>query len=119
MTGPRERAQPTPAGPLRAFDRDEARRVARFFQVLADPTRVRLLKALAEGEWCVSDLTRALAMDQPAVSHQLAYLREHGLVRWSKQGRYVYYTLGDEHMRAVLANGIARVEVEATIIREA
>lgn len=119
MTGPREYVHSPHDGALRAFDRDDARRVAQFFQVLADPTRVRLLKALAEGEWCVSDLTRALAMDQPAVSHQLAYLREHGLVRWSKQGRYVYYTLGDDHMRAVLANGIARVEVEAASVREA
>ena len=78
---------------------DDARSVARFFQVLADPTRVRMLKALADNEWCVSDLTQALGMDQPAVSHQLKYLREMGLVRWTKTGRHVYYSLSDNHLR--------------------
>ena len=89
---------------------DDARIVARFFQALADPTRVRLLKALAEGEWCVSDLTGALGMDQPAVSHQLKYLREMELVRWQKHGRHVYYTLADSHLRDVLFSSIAHLE---------
>lgn len=91
---------------------DDARSVARFFQALADPTRVRLLKALADGEWCVSDLTSALNMDQPAVSHQLKYLREMGLVRWHKRGRHVYYALSDSHLRSVLLSSIAHLDGE-------
>ncbi|MEO8611541.1 MAG: metalloregulator ArsR/SmtB family transcription factor [Chloroflexota bacterium] len=89
---------------------DDARTIARFFQALADPTRVRMLKALSEGEWCVSDLTDALGMDQPAVSHQLKYLREMNLVRWKKHGRHVYYQLGDAHMRDILISSIAHLE---------
>lgn len=89
---------------------DDARTIARFFQALADPTRVRMLKALSEGEWCVSDLTEALGMDQPAVSHQLKYLREMGLVRWKKNGRHVYYKLSDTHMRDILLSSIAHLE---------
>lgn len=89
---------------------DDARAIARFFQVLADPTRVRMVRALAEGEWCVSELTRALAMDQPAVSHQLKYLRELGLVRWTKTGRHVYYELADNHLRDILISSIAHLE---------
>ncbi|MBI1279904.1 MAG: metalloregulator ArsR/SmtB family transcription factor [Anaerolineaceae bacterium] len=89
---------------------DDARTVARFFQALADPTRVRMLTALANGEWCVSDLTSALGMDQPAVSHQLKYLREMELVRWQKHGRHVYYTLGDQHLRDILISSIAHLE---------
>jgi ArsR family transcriptional regulator, lead/cadmium/zinc/bismuth-responsive transcriptional repressor len=89
---------------------DDARTIARFFQALADPTRVRMLKALSEGEWCVSDLTEALGMDQPAVSHQLKYLREMGLVRWKKNGRHVYYKLSDTHMRDILFSSIAHLE---------
>lgn len=89
---------------------DEARVVARSFQVLADPTRVRVIKALSDGEWCVSDLTLALKMDQPAVSHQLKYLRELGLVKWKKLGRHVYYTLADSHVRDILMAGIARLQ---------
>jgi len=91
---------------------DDARAVARFFQALADPTRVRMLKALAEGEWCVSDLTEALGMDQPAVSHQLKYLREMNVVRWKKHGRHVYYTLGDPHLRDILISSIAHLECD-------
>jgi DNA-binding transcriptional ArsR family regulator len=89
---------------------DDARDIARFFQVLADPTRVRIVKALADAEWCVSDLTQALGMDQPAVSHQLKYLRELGLVRWQKTGRHVYYTLSDTHLRDILVSSIAHLE---------
>lgn len=89
---------------------DDARSVARFFQVLADPTRVRMLKALADNEWCVSDLTQALGMDQPAVSHQLKYLREMGLVRWTKTGRHVYYSLSDEHLRTILISSLEHLE---------
>jgi ArsR family transcriptional regulator, lead/cadmium/zinc/bismuth-responsive transcriptional repressor len=89
---------------------NDARTVARFFQALADPTRVRMLTALAHGEWCVSDLTSALGMDQPAVSHQLKYLREMELVRWQKHGRHVYYTLGDQHLRDILISSIAHLD---------
>jgi DNA-binding transcriptional ArsR family regulator len=92
---------------------DDARLIARFFQVLADPTRVRMVKALADSEWCVSDLTQALGMDQPAVSHQLKYLRELGLVDWRKRGRHVYYTLSDPHLRAMLLSSIAHLECES------
>ena len=89
---------------------DNARAVARFFQVLADPTRVRMVKALADNQWCVSDLTEALGMDQPAVSHQLRYLRQLGLVKWKKNGRHVYYTLADSHLREILLSSIEHLE---------
>ena len=91
---------------------EDARTIARFFQVLADPPRVRIVKALAEGEWCVSDLTQALGMDQPAVSHQLKYLRELRLVDWTKQGRHVYYTLSDKHIHDILLSSIEHLECE-------
>ena len=89
---------------------DDARLIARFFQVLSDPTRVRMVKALADNEWCVSDLTEALGMDQPAVSHQLKYLREMGLVDWKKRGRHVYYSLADEHLHDILLSSIKHLE---------
>lgn len=85
---------------------DSAKSVAQFFQVLSDPTRVRIVKALAEGEWCVTDLVDALKMDQPAVSHQLKYLRKLGVVSYRKKGRHVYYTLSDDQLRDVLFSGI-------------
>lgn len=94
---------------------NEARTIARFFQVLADPTRVRIVKALADSKWCVSDLTQALGMDQPAVSHQLKYLRELGLVKWTKRGRHVYYSLADEHLNDILVSSIEHLDCESDV----
>jgi DNA-binding transcriptional ArsR family regulator len=96
---------------------DDARAIARFFQVLADPTRVRIIKALADNRWCVSELTQALGMDQPAVSHQLKYLREMGLVSWKKNGRHVYYTLADPHLRDILLSSMEHLECESGAAR--
>jgi DNA-binding transcriptional ArsR family regulator len=98
---------------MHVLSTDDAREIARFFQVLADPTRVRMVKALAESEWCVSDLTQALGMDQPAVSHQLKYLRELGLVSWTKTGRHVYYTLSDTHLRDILNSSISHLDCDS------
>ena len=95
------------------LSQDDGQALARFFQVLADPTRVRMVKALADAEWCVSDLTEALGMDQPAVSHQLKYLRDLGLVRWKKNGRHVYYSLADNHLREILVSSIAHLDCQA------
>ena len=88
---------------------DDAQMIARFFQVLGDPTRVRIVKALADAEWCVSDLKDALGMDQPAVSHQLKTLRDMELVSWQKKGRHVYYRLADTHLRDMLISSIAHI----------
>lgn len=87
---------------LETMTAEKAQLIAQFFQVLSDPTRVRLLKALADGKWCVSDLVQALDMDQPAISHQLKYLRNLGLVSWEKSGRHVHYTLADPLVRHTL-----------------
>ncbi|MCK6578336.1 MAG: metalloregulator ArsR/SmtB family transcription factor [Anaerolineae bacterium] len=90
----------------------DARLIARYFQALSDPTRVRMIRALADQEWSVSDLTVALGMDQPAVSHQLKYLREMELVKWTKVGRHVYYTLADPHLIKILLSSIARFQID-------
>jgi len=75
------------------LDDKSALALADFFKAMADPTRVRMLSALARTELCVNDLTMMLNMEQSAVSHQLRALREWGLVRYRKVGRQVYYTL--------------------------
>ncbi len=98
--------------PLEALPPESATLIARFFQVLSDPTRVRLVKALADGQWCVSELVEALAMDQPAVSHQLKYLRRLGLVQWQKRGRHVYYTLDNTLLRSTLLAVLDTLEAE-------
>lgn len=96
---------------LNVLPAENAQLVAQFFQVLSDPTRVRLVKALADGKWCVSDLAQALQMDQPAISHQLKYLRRMGLVEWKKRGRHVYYTLDNLLLRTTLLKALNELQV--------
>jgi ArsR family transcriptional regulator, lead/cadmium/zinc/bismuth-responsive transcriptional repressor len=83
--------------------------LADLFRALADPTRVRILSAVAETEVCVNDLAEALGMGQSAVSHQLSYLREARLVRARRDGRHVFYRLDDDHVRGLFAQGLEHV----------
>ena len=98
---------------LDALPTENAERIAQFFQVLSDPTRVRLVKALVDGNWCVSDLAQALEMDQPAISHQLKYLRRMGFVEWKKHGRHVYYTLDNSLLRTTLLKALNELQANA------
>ncbi|HZS32124.1 MAG TPA: metalloregulator ArsR/SmtB family transcription factor [Methylomirabilota bacterium] len=68
-------------------------KTARWFRALADETRLRILDRLAEGEQCVCDLTGALEAGQSLMSHHLKTLKEAGLLRDRRQGRWVYYSL--------------------------
>ncbi|WP_022661431.1 ArsR/SmtB family transcription factor [Paucidesulfovibrio longus] len=87
----------------------EVARLAELFKVLADPTRVRLLRALFPGELCVCDLAALLEMTPSAVSHQLRVLRTSRLVRFRKQGKVVFYSLDDDHVRGLIAEGLDHV----------
>ena len=99
--------------------------LAALFGALGDPTRLRLLAALAEGPLCVCDLAAALGMTQSAISHQLRLLRALHLVRARREGKLVWYTLDDDHVRDLLAIGKEHVghrfsgEVEAAKERSA
>ncbi|KPL83725.1 ArsR family transcriptional regulator [Thermanaerothrix daxensis] len=86
-----------------------ATRLAEVFAALSDPSRVRLLAALAEAELCVHDLAAVLGMSQSAVSHQLRLLRALHLVRYRKEGRTVFYALDDEHIRDLLERGLEHI----------
>ncbi len=87
-------------------DDDTAAGLAETFQALADPSRVRLISALLEGELCVYDLAALLGMSQSAVSHQLRLLRNLHLVKNRKAGRAVFYSLDDEHIRDLFQRGL-------------
>jgi DNA-binding transcriptional ArsR family regulator len=69
-----------------------------IFGALADPTRLRIIAALASSELCVCDLAATVGLSQSAVSHQLRVLRDRGLVRSRKDGRRAYYQLDDAHV---------------------
>ncbi len=90
---------------------EQATRLAELFKSLSDPTRVRLVSALAQApELCVSDLSELVRMGQSAVSHQLAYLREMRLVRMRRAGRRIFYALDDDHIRRLFEQGLDHVQ---------
>ncbi len=78
---------------------------AGLYKLLGDPTRLRLLQALAMTEMCVCDLAALLGSTLSAVSHQLRLLRTSGLVRCRKEGKMVYYSLADARLASVLLEG--------------
>lgn len=77
---------------------EDSQRMAEFFGVLADPTRLRLISLLSDSESCVCDLAEHLSVSESAVSHQLRALRNARLVRYRKSGRQVFYRLHDHHI---------------------
>lgn len=90
-----------------ALDAPGSHVVARLFAVLADPTRLRLLDALARAdELCVCDLALVVGQSVSAVSHQLRLLRDRQVVVRRKAGRIVYYQLADAHVRRLLADAL-------------
>lgn len=92
------------------LSRRQADAAGAWFATLADPTRTRILQALALApELCVCDLALALDMSVSALSHQLRYLRERGVVARRKDGRVAFYSLADEHVRHVLGDALAHV----------
>ncbi|MGN0994104.1 MAG: ArsR/SmtB family transcription factor [Butyricicoccus sp.] len=83
---------------------------AEFFKAFSDKTRLRILAALAIGELCVCDIAELLGMTQSAISHQLRFLKELRLVSNRKEGKTVYYTLNDDHIGTILAQGLTHVQ---------
>ncbi|BAS29197.1 ArsR/SmtB family transcription factor [Limnochorda pilosa] len=83
-------------------DPNEAQRVADLFALLADPSRVRILHALAREELCVCDVAAVTGLSVSAVSHQLRLLRRAGAVAYRKEGRMAYYRLVDTRLAQLL-----------------
>jgi DNA-binding transcriptional ArsR family regulator len=84
--------------------------LADTFKVLGDATRVRILHALSMEELCVCDIAALIDATQSAISHQLRLLRAAKLVKFRKEGKMAYYSLDDDHIRNLFAEGIRHVE---------
>ena len=91
---------------------DEARlyALAELFKVFGDSTRMRILFVLFEAEVCVCDLSRVLNMTVSAISHQLRILKQSKLVKSRREGKSVFYSLADGHVRAIIAQGLEHIE---------
>jgi DNA-binding transcriptional ArsR family regulator len=81
-----------------------------IFRVLGDPTRVRILDILAEGERSVGDIAARLRATESAVSHQLRLLRNTRIVRARREGRHMFYFLDDRHVVALFRQGLRHVK---------
>lgn len=93
-------------------DERRAEELARTFNALADPTRVRIISALMRQELCVCDIAVLLRISQSAISHQLRQMRDLRIVRSRKEGRIVFYSLDDEHISDLFQRGIEHLEHE-------
>ena len=84
--------------------------LAELFKVFGDATRIRILYVLFEAEVCVCDLAEVLNMTQSAISHQLKILKQAKLVKARRDGKQVFYTLADEHVRTIISMGQEHIE---------
>jgi DNA-binding transcriptional ArsR family regulator len=97
------------AARARQADDGELQHLADTFQILASPTRLRIVEALAHGELCVCDLSAVVGVSESAVSHHLRNLRQLRIVRFRKDGRMAYYRLDDDHVGALFGLGLEHV----------
>ena len=84
--------------------------LADLFRVFGDSTRIKILYALHDNELCVQDIANAVALSQSAVSHQLRVLKANKLVRNRREGKTVFYSLDDDHVRSILEMGMEHLE---------
>ena len=83
--------------------------LAEFFKVFGDTTRIRILCALFEAEMCVCDLSALLNISQSAISHQLRGLKSARIVKFRREGKVVYYSLDDEHIKHIFDEGFRHI----------
>ena len=80
-----------------------------FFKILGDSTRIKILSALFQSEMCVCDIAALLGMTQSAISHQLRVLKQGRLVKHRKDGKVVYYSLDDDHIKHIVDQGLTHI----------
>ncbi len=84
--------------------------LAELYKVFGDSTRIKILYVLFEAEMCVYDISRLLNMSMSAISHQLRVLKQSSLVKFRREGKTVFYSLADEHVRTIIGMGMEHIE---------
>ncbi len=95
--------------PLVYNEEDVCQRLAEFFKVMGDRTRLRIVKSLLDGELQAGLIAEAVSMEQSAVSHQLRILKSARLVRARREGKAVFYSLDDDHVESVFRQGMDHI----------
>lgn len=83
--------------------------LAELFKIFGDTTRIKILYVLFESEMCVCDIAQVLNMTVSAISHQLRILKQARLVKFRKDGKSVFYSLSDDHIKKIIDNGIEHI----------
>ena len=91
-------------------DEDTLYDLADFFKIFADSTRIKILYVLLMHEMCVCDLAGTLGVSQSAISHQLRTLKQMDLVRSRREGKTVFYSLADDHIKSIMSQGLELLE---------
>lgn len=81
-----------------------------MFKIFGDQTRVKILMALESGELCVCDIAAVMDMSQSAISHQLRVLKQSNIVKTRRQGKVVYYSISDDHVKEIFDIAIVHVQ---------
>lgn len=84
--------------------------LSEFFKILGDNTRIKILYVLLQSEMCVCDIANLFGMTQSAISHQLRILKQGRLVKYRKEGKIVYYSLDDHHVKTIFDQGLTHIK---------
>lgn len=84
--------------------------LAELFKIFGDTTRIKILYVLLQSEMCVCDIAQLLNMGQSAISHQLRVLKQSKLVKFRREGKTVFYSLTDSHVRTIIDQGMEHIE---------
>ena len=90
-------------------DEDQLMDLAEFFKIFGDSTRIKILYVLSQAEMCVCDIATLLQMGQSAISHQLRVLKQMRLVKFRRDGRTVFYSLADGHIKSIVNQGMEHI----------
>jgi ArsR family transcriptional regulator len=92
-------------------DKHTMERIADLFKGFADPTRVHILTLLQQREeLCVTEISEAVELSQSAISHQLRILKQMHLIKFRREGKNIWYSLADDHVRTILRMGLEHVK---------
>ncbi|MCK9328429.1 MAG: metalloregulator ArsR/SmtB family transcription factor [Candidatus Cloacimonetes bacterium] len=91
-------------------DEELIKDIAEFFKILGEPTRIKIINILFLSEMCVCDISQIMGMNQSAISHQLKILKQANLVKYRKEGKSVFYSLTDEHIKQIFDQGMIHIK---------
>ena len=97
------------------YSQDEVEEVCGIFRLLSEPTRIKIVLALLQGDMCVHHLTKACGGTQSAISHQLRILRDNKIVKAKRLGQSVEYSLADEHVQSIVEMGLAHLHCKGEV----